>query len=105
MVPPPDFRDIDIHSHLHPDWLVPAIRRWFTQHSNWELEYTSRLNEIDVTNEDLLRWQDRIVFGSDFPNLPHPYEDEREALWRRELPVAGYRKIFYDNASRLLDGW
>jgi len=26
---------------------------------------------------DLLRWQDRIVFGSDFPNTPHPYDDER----------------------------
>lgn len=62
----------------------------------------SRLNDIDVTNEDLIRWQDRILFGSDFPNLPYPYEDEREALWRRGLPEAVYRKIFHDNAARLL---
>jgi predicted TIM-barrel fold metal-dependent hydrolase len=62
----------------------------------------TRINSITVTNDDLLRWQDRIVFGSDFPNLPYPYEEEREALWRRDLPLPVYRKIFHDNAARLL---
>jgi hypothetical protein len=61
-----------------------------------------RLNEIEVRDEDLVRWQDRIVFGSDFPNLPYPYEDERDALWMRDLPMPVYRKIFHDNAARLL---
>jgi predicted TIM-barrel fold metal-dependent hydrolase len=67
-----------------------------------EHQHMSRLNEIDVRNDDLLRWQDRILFGSDFPNLPYPYEDERLALWQRDLPLAVYRKIFHDNAARLL---
>lgn len=62
----------------------------------------TRLNRISVTNDDLLRWQDRIVFGSDFPNLPYPYEEERLALWLRELPLPVYRKIFHDNAAALL---
>jgi predicted TIM-barrel fold metal-dependent hydrolase len=62
----------------------------------------SRINQNGVTDEDLLRWQDRILFGSDFPNLPWPYEDEREALWQRDLPLSVYRKIFRDNAARLL---
>ena len=62
----------------------------------------TRINSITVTNDDLLRWQDRIVFGSDFPNLPYPYEEEREALWGRDLPLHVYRKIFHDNAARLL---
>jgi predicted TIM-barrel fold metal-dependent hydrolase len=26
---PPGFRYIDIHTHLHPEWLWMAIRRWF----------------------------------------------------------------------------
>jgi len=39
----------------------------------------TRLNRISVTNDDLVRWQDRILFGSDFPVLPYPYEEEREA--------------------------
>lgn len=67
-----------------------------------EHEGIARLNAIDVRREDLLRWQDRIVFGSDFPNLPWPYEEEREALWQRGLPLTVYRKIFRDNAARLL---
>jgi len=62
----------------------------------------TRLNRISVTNDDLLRWQDRIVFGSDFPNLPYPYEEERAALWLRDLPLAAFRKIFRDNAAALL---
>ena len=62
----------------------------------------TRLNRISVTNDDLLRWQARIVFGSDFPNLPYPYEEEREALWLRDLPLPVFRKIFHDNAAALL---
>jgi hypothetical protein len=62
----------------------------------------TRLNRISVPNDDLLRWQDRIVFGSDFPNLPYPYEEERDALWLRDLPPAVYQKIFHDNAAALL---
>jgi uncharacterized protein len=62
----------------------------------------TRLNRISVTNDDLVRWQDRIVFGSDFPILPYPYEEEREALWLRDLPRPVYDKIFHDNAALLL---
>ena len=54
-----------------------------------------------MRNEDLVRWQDRIVFGSDFPILPYPYEDERDALWQRDLPMSVYQKIFHDNAARI----
>jgi len=42
------------------------------------------------------------VFGSEFPNLPYPYEEEREALWLRDLPLAAFQKIFHDNAAALL---
>jgi predicted TIM-barrel fold metal-dependent hydrolase len=50
-----------------------------------------------------VRWQDRVVFGSDFPNTPHDYEEERRPIWERALPEPVYRKIFRDNARRLLD--
>jgi predicted TIM-barrel fold metal-dependent hydrolase len=56
----------------------------------------------DIGNDDLIRWQDRIVFGSDFPNTPYDYEEERRPLWERDLPLTVYRKIFRDNAARLL---
>jgi uncharacterized protein len=54
-----------------------------------------------VLNEDLLRHRDRIVFGSDFPNLPYPYEEERRGLWARDLPLDVYQRIFRENARRL----
>jgi len=38
MTPPPGFRYIDVHTHLHPEWLFRAIRRWFAERSNWNLE-------------------------------------------------------------------
>jgi predicted TIM-barrel fold metal-dependent hydrolase len=54
-----------------------------------------------VRDDDLVRHADRIVFGSDFPNLPYPYEEERRPLWARDLPLAVYEKIFRDTARRV----
>jgi predicted TIM-barrel fold metal-dependent hydrolase len=54
-----------------------------------------------VRDEDLVRHADRILFGSDFPNLPYPYEAEREDLWARGLPPSVYQRIFHDNARQL----
>lgn len=36
------------------------------------------------------------------PPTLHEYEDERGPIWERPLPLAVHRKIFYDNAQRLL---
>jgi predicted TIM-barrel fold metal-dependent hydrolase len=55
----------------------------------------------DVTDADLVRWQDRILFGSDFPNTPHAYEEERRPIWERPVLEVVHRKIFHDNARRL----
>ncbi|MGH7333503.1 MAG: amidohydrolase family protein [Candidatus Rokuibacteriota bacterium] len=51
-----------------------------------------------ITNETLLRHQDRIMFGSDFPLIPYDYDEERGWADARGLPVAVQAKIFYDNA-------
>lgn len=55
-----------------------------------------------VSNAQLLRYQDRILFGSDFPLIPYDYEEERRFAWERGLPSEVQRKIFYDNAVRFL---
>ncbi|MEW6406492.1 MAG: amidohydrolase family protein, partial [Chloroflexota bacterium] len=54
------------------------------------------------TPEDLARYQDRIVFGSDFPNLIFPWETEIRILKEMKLGEEFYRKVFRDNALRLL---
>jgi uncharacterized protein len=55
-----------------------------------------------VSNAQLVRYQDRIMLGSDFPLIPYDYDEERSWAWKRGLPVEVQRKIFYDNAARFL---
>jgi len=57
---------------------------------------------VAASNQLLIRWQDRILFGSDFPNIPYDYEEERRWAWERDLPPEVCQKIFNTNARRLL---
>ena len=50
----------------------------------------------------LLDLGDRIVLGSDFPNTPHPYAHQVEALLRLDLGDAWLRGVLHDNGRRLL---
>ncbi|GAA0488568.1 amidohydrolase family protein [Streptomyces sp. NPDC046215] len=45
--------------------------------------------------------QDRVLFGSDFPNLPYPYLHALESLARLGLGDAWLRAVCHDNAARL----
>jgi predicted TIM-barrel fold metal-dependent hydrolase len=67
------------------------------------LPYTG-IDPAVVRDADLVRHADRILFGSDFPNLPYPYEEERVGLWARDLPMDVYRRIFYENARAFFGG-
>jgi len=53
-----------------------------------------------VGNDDLVRCQDRVLFGSDFPLIPYDYDGERRWAWERGLDQGVLRKIFHDNAVR-----
>ena len=55
-----------------------------------------------IPTEWLLRYQDRIMLGSDFPLIPYAYEEERSFIARRAIPEPVARKILYDNAARFL---
>jgi predicted TIM-barrel fold metal-dependent hydrolase len=59
-------------------------------------------NADAIPTELLLRYQDRILLGSDFPLIPYPYEEERSFIARRRLPDTVARKILYENAARFL---
>ena len=45
---------------------------------------------------------DRILLGSDFPNIPYPYLHQLQALARLELGPDWLRAVCHDNAARLL---
>ena len=44
----------------------------------------------------------RVVFGSDFPNIPHAFAHQIEALVRLDLGDQWLRAVCYDNGARLL---
>jgi predicted TIM-barrel fold metal-dependent hydrolase len=45
---------------------------------------------------------DRIVLGSDFPNIPYAYAHQVDALARLDLGDAWLRGVLHDNGARLL---
>ncbi|GAA0296051.1 amidohydrolase family protein [Streptomyces polychromogenes] len=44
---------------------------------------------------------DRILLGTDFPNIPYPYEHQLDALERLGLGDGWLRAVCHDNAARL----
>ncbi|WP_280276304.1 amidohydrolase family protein [Nocardia wallacei] len=46
---------------------------------------------------------DRILFGSDFPNIPYSYGHALFALERLDLGADWLRKVCYDNAVRMFE--
>lgn len=49
------------------------------------------------------KFSDRILYGSDFPNLPYEMTTEIKAIQNSGLPKAVQEKILFKNAVRLLD--
>jgi uncharacterized protein len=46
--------------------------------------------------------QDRLLFGSDFPTIPHRFAAQVRGLAQLELDETGLRRVLYDNAAGLL---
>jgi hypothetical protein len=45
---------------------------------------------------------DRVLYGTDFPNIPYPYERERNGIAALGLPAEVERAVMHGNAARLL---
>lgn len=45
---------------------------------------------------------DRVVLGSDFPSIPHPYATQIESLVRLDLGDDWLRRVLWHNGARLL---
>lgn len=46
---------------------------------------------------------DRVLFGSDFPNIPYRYGESLEVLSKVAPDDDWLRKVLYHNAARLFD--
>jgi predicted TIM-barrel fold metal-dependent hydrolase len=50
---------------------------------------------------ELERLADKVLFGSDYPNIPYPYHHAVEAITRLGLDDEWCRKVLYANAAAL----
>jgi len=55
----------------------------------------------DVDPDLLERFSDRILFGSDFPNVPYPYQEAIDSVTRLGLSTRAEQNIFEKSARRL----
>lgn len=56
----------------------------------------------DAVRPRLADLAERIVLGSDFPNIPYPYAHQIFALQRLDLGDDWLRAVLHDNGRRLL---
>ncbi len=56
----------------------------------------------DLGGDFLERYHGRILYGSDFPNIIFPREDEIDTLLRLDLSQAFYDAVFRDNGLSLI---
>jgi predicted TIM-barrel fold metal-dependent hydrolase len=60
--------------------------------------------KFDLGTDYLEKYQDRILYGSDFPNLLFPREDEIDYLLSFNLSPEFYEKVFRANGLALIGG-
>jgi len=75
-------------------------------HLDTTMAFTDFLNRIApfpaALRPRLADAADRILLGTDFPNIPYPYLHQLEALARLDLGAPWLRAVCHDNAARLL---
>ena len=54
-----------------------------------------------ISNERLYSLADRLLFGSDFPNIPYKYDDAIKGWLERGMKEEFYEKLFFKNANKL----
>jgi len=98
----------------HPDAVVvvphlgfddtPQFEQMLADFPNLYLDTTMVIGgyfERQPALEILSRHPDRILYGTDFPNIPYPWDRELRALRALGLPAADEEKILSGNALRL----
>lgn len=55
-----------------------------------------------IRDETLAELSTSVMYGSDYPNIPYPYAEERRHLLARDLPTDVQRDLFSRTARRFL---
>lgn len=85
---------------------LDLARRYPNVHLDTTMSFTDFMSERSpFPSSELPRLRDladRVVLGSDFPNIPYPYAHQIEALIRLDLGDDWLRRVLHDNGMRLL---
>ncbi|MDG5758311.1 amidohydrolase family protein [Natronococcus sp. A-GB1] len=91
---------------------VDAFLEFAREHENVYLDTTFAMSAsaietmgfdpASIADRTLVECSGSIMYGSDFPNIPYPYRDERAQLLGRDLPRETARDIFYRTALEYL---
>lgn len=67
-----------------------------------QAEQTMGFDPGSIPDETFAELSESIMYGSDLPNIPYPYREERAELLGRDLPEETYRDLFYRTAQEYL---
>ncbi len=67
----------------------------------WDLPFNQKCPG-PVEPKIFLDYSERILFGSDFPNVPHEYDFEVKEIERLQLPDEVLHRVFHSNAAKLM---
>jgi len=67
-----------------------------------QAQQTMDFDPSSVPDETFIDLSESIMYGSDLPNIPYPYREERAGLLARDLPEETYRDLFYRTAREYL---
>jgi len=85
---------------------LEMAERFERVHLDTTMAFTDFFEEMAPYPTDLLPrlvdLGDKILLGSDFPNIPYPYAHQLEALERLELGEDWLRRVCWENATALI---
>jgi len=82
---------------------VALMERYPSLYLDTTMVFAADSPMLDANVAALVRTRpDRVLYGTDYPNIPHRYTSELEALQRLKLGDAALRAILHANAQRLI---
>jgi predicted TIM-barrel fold metal-dependent hydrolase len=85
------FAAMDAHPRLHLDTTMVFAR---------DSPVRGDVGAFDAA--PIVAHPDRVLYGTDFPNVPYEYERELRGIEALDLPPDVLRAVLHDNAARLL---
>ncbi len=85
---------------------VTAYRKMIEAYDNLWLDTTMAITDYFAIDDTIVLDQyrsDRLMYGSDFPNIPYAWDRELNVLKTADLPFRTLRRITYENAAEFFN--